>query len=380
MKPKVAFVIPTLSFGGSERQVALISESLLDFGLSTSVITLLDEPPQHDLAAGVVHFAMGASRSARLPFLISMLSQSLSEFAPDCVITFTYPANALGRAAKAMGRLGGSSLITSVRSENPQGRIRDAVLRLTRRLDEATVFNSAAVMEKGIVNGWALPTRARVIPNALSVGSPPDAEPQENTTWPSTEDKDRVFTWICVASLRTLKRHDLVVQALARATRESEMKQRLLLVGDGPARAHITHLAHELGVSSSVHFLGHRKDVPSLLRRSDAFVLASDWEGSPNALLEAQAAGLPAVVTATRGAKEILDASHFGYLVPIGDADALSAAMVRMLGTHNDFAPIRDDVASMLRQRYSVASVSAAWRDTILESILARGAARVNAP
>src|SRR5690606_22885722 len=67
-----------------------------------------------------------------------------------------------------------------------------------------------------------------------------------------------------------------------------------------------------------------------LLRAADAFVLASLWEGFPNVVIEAMAAGLPVVATATGGVGEIIEQPLSGLIVKPGDAAALATAMAAM--------------------------------------------------
>jgi glycosyltransferase involved in cell wall biosynthesis len=99
----------------------------------------------------------------------------------------------------------------------------------------------------------------------------------------------------------------------------------LVSVGDGPERARLQALAATHGVH--VLFLGARADVPRLLPALDVFALSSRWEGEPLALLEALAAGLPCVATATEGAREVLEGHAAGWLTPVGDPRALGIAL-----------------------------------------------------
>jgi glycosyltransferase involved in cell wall biosynthesis len=99
---------------------------------------------------------------------------------------------------------------------------------------------------------------------------------------------------------------------------------RLVVIGDGPERRELETRARAR--AAQVTFLGERHDVPALLPAFDAFVLSSRWEGEPIALLEAMAAAVPCIATATAGAAALL-AGGAGHLVPIGDPDALAKAL-----------------------------------------------------
>jgi glycosyltransferase involved in cell wall biosynthesis len=104
-----------------------------------------------------------------------------------------------------------------------------------------------------------------------------------------------------------------------------------VVVGDGPERAQLEALAGQLGLADRVHLAGHQQDVRPWLAALDVLVLSSDWEGMPNALLEAMAAGLPIVATAVGGVPEVVVDGATGLLVPPGDPSALAEAITRLL-------------------------------------------------
>ena len=106
----------------------------------------------------------------------------------------------------------------------------------------------------------------------------------------------------------------------------------LIVVGDGPLRADLERRARAGANGARVMVMGARGDVPRLLPAFDVFVLSSRWEGEPIALLEAMAAGLACVATATEGAREIFgDDASSGRLVPIGDVSGLGDAIAGLL-------------------------------------------------
>ncbi|MCI0439081.1 MAG: glycosyltransferase, partial [Chloroflexi bacterium] len=104
---------------------------------------------------------------------------------------------------------------------------------------------------------------------------------------------------------------------------------RLLLVGDGPERSALERYVAERGLTSTVHFLGTRNDVPEVLRSLDLFVLPSLEDSHPVALLEAMAAGLPVVATRVGGIPEILGDGQYGTLAAPNDPDSLEAAIIK---------------------------------------------------
>jgi glycosyltransferase involved in cell wall biosynthesis len=105
---------------------------------------------------------------------------------------------------------------------------------------------------------------------------------------------------------------------------------RLLLAGDGPSRRALETLVEALRLSPFVRFLGTLASPWPLLAAADIFALPSLWEGMPNALLEAMAAGLPAVATAVGAVPEMVDDGREALVVPPRDPGALARALAEL--------------------------------------------------
>jgi glycosyltransferase involved in cell wall biosynthesis len=102
-------------------------------------------------------------------------------------------------------------------------------------------------------------------------------------------------------------------------------------VGDGPDRGALERQIGELGVSEAVRLLGRRDDIPEVLSRAACFVLASDYESSPFAVIEAMAAGVPVVATGVGGVAELVADGKTGFVVDAGSARALATAIEAVL-------------------------------------------------
>jgi len=134
-----------------------------------------------------------------------------------------------------------------------------------------------------------------------------------------------------VGCLAPRKDYGTLLDALAELKRRG-VPFNTMLVGDGPDRAMLEARAAALGVADAVQFLGERPDVERLLPGFDVFVLSSREEGIPNALLEAMAAGRPAVVTDVGGNREVLRDGDTGWIVPAQSPAALADALAAVLG------------------------------------------------
>lgn len=106
---------------------------------------------------------------------------------------------------------------------------------------------------------------------------------------------------------------------------------KLVIVGDGHERERLEHQAASSGLDNRVIFTGQVDDAPVYYCMADAFVLPSHSEGSPNALLEAMAAGLPVVATRVGGVPEIVADEESALLVAARDRQAMAGAVIRLL-------------------------------------------------
>lgn len=135
-----------------------------------------------------------------------------------------------------------------------------------------------------------------------------------------------------VAAFRPEKRHDLLLEAASRVSREMPGVL-FLLAGDGPTRSRVADRVKALGLEGVVRLLGSRDDVPLLQAAADVAVLCSDAvvETFPLSVLEAMAGRRPVVATDVGGLREQVVPEETGLLVPEGDAGALGAALLRLL-------------------------------------------------
>ncbi len=134
-----------------------------------------------------------------------------------------------------------------------------------------------------------------------------------------------------VARLDYLKDHATAMRSMARVMREKPAA-RLLLVGEGPEERSIRTQVEQLGLGTSVLFLGLRKDVARLLQAADLFLLSSVSEGIPLTVIEAMCAGLPVVCTRVGGTAEVIIDGETGLLTAAGDDAAIAGAILRLIG------------------------------------------------
>ena len=139
---------------------------------------------------------------------------------------------------------------------------------------------------------------------------------------------------LAVGRLVELKRHDLYLRAFARA-RRSVPSLLARIVGEGPQRTALEDLVAELNIEDAVEFLGAQCDMAPIYQHADMLVLTSDFEGTPNVVLEAMACGLPVVTTRAGAIPGLVEDGETGSVTDLGDVEAIASAIVD-LALHPD--------------------------------------------
>jgi glycosyltransferase involved in cell wall biosynthesis len=138
-----------------------------------------------------------------------------------------------------------------------------------------------------------------------------------------------------------------------------------VIAGDGSLMESLQSLRRELALEDHCQLIGHRTDVARLHHAFDVFVQSSDYEGTPNAVLEAMAFETPVVATDVGGTNELIDNGTHGVIVPPGDRTALSQAIIATLGDREAASrraqAARQRVETTLSFRARMAAVEAVY-------------------
>lgn len=342
--------------GGAERMAFTIATGLdperFDRYLCS---TRLDPPPEIGAelrAAGVRYLGLGRSRRFELGAWARFV-RFLRRERIDVIHAHMFGSNVWG---SILGRLAGVPVVvahehTWAFSGQP---VRVALNRhVVARLADTIVAVSAEDRRKLIEFEKIPPARITLVPNGIAPGEP-------------TEGRDvRAELGIpagapvvaSVTVIRPQKRIDRLVEAAA-LLRAEHPDLRVLVVGDGyPDEVRrVEEVIRATGTDATVMLLGQRSDVPDVLRAADVGVLSSDFEGSPLAVMEYMAAGLPVVATAVGGVPELVLDGETGILVPEPTPDALAAGLSTVLRDRALGERLGARGREVQRERYSIRS------------------------
>ncbi len=155
------------------------------------------------------------------------------------------------------------------------------------------------------------------------------------------------FTLICVGRLSREKGHADLIEGMAEVRAAAKCPVRLVIVGDGPERAALQSRVAALKLEQSVTFAGFQSDVAPYYQIADLAVLPSHSEGSPYALLEAMAAGVPVLATSVGGVPEIVKDNETGFLVEPERPEGLGGRILELMADE----AIRQKVSRAAKER-----------------------------
>lgn len=338
----IAHVIDSLEVGGAETVVAALCRSHAAAGHRVEVHCLMKAGPlaaelEHEGVPVHVHASTSARRSAWKLFRAFRLSR------PDVVHCHNKAATIHAAAA---ARLTGARAIVSTRHGmgpvpfrlRPEMKFWMTAALLCDRV--VTVCDAA---RRNLAAG-ARPVAHKVVTirNGASI---PGADADEKIEKPG-------FTLVSVGRLASPKDFETLVRAVAVA-RVRVPDLHLWIVGDGDEGPALEDLCAELNLGSVVRFCGERRDVANWLRAADVFVLSSTSEGLPISMLEAMAAGLPAIVTAVGALPELVALSGAGQTVPVRDVECLARAIVAFADRRHELPTLGQRASKCYRAHFT---------------------------
>lgn len=365
---RISFLITELDQGGAERALVRIATGLDRSRWEPHVISLSDRGPLAEPLeeAGISVTTLGASRVRSLSGAWRAtvgLSRCLKQQQPAVLQTFLLHANITGRLA---GRWAGVPVVVSgIRVAEKRSQWRLSIDRWTDRFVDRHVCVSQSVADFSIRDAGLPESKVVVIPNGVDVERFAAAEPADLSRFQVPTDARVILS---VGRLDEQKNPLGLLCSFARIA-DVHPQAHLLFVGHGPLDSALKTAVAELNLTSRVHLAGWQADIPGIMRACDLFVLASNWEGMPNVLLEAGAAGIPVISTRVEGADEIITSDDSGVLVGISREDQIAEAISDSLASPALAKKRAGQLQSVVSKQFTWESVADSY-DALYESLL----------
>jgi len=363
MARNILYVIPSLDVGGTEMQLALLARQLLRTSFAPIILCLQREG---ELAESV--------RKSGVPVDCLETDNSMSyktcrnvkwfcrDLKIDIVHTFLSGTD-LGAVRGA--RAAGVGAVVTSRRQIPDW-MKGRPLRLQKLANKKTdrvVCNSRAAQEfirerekipaektSVIYNGFpenAIPDRPLIMSRPL----------KKEALRPFLIQKDEAVL-ACIANFFEVKNHKMLLDGFRKVLLKA-VKVRLLLIGDGPLRNKVERYADEINLGVATEFLGTRLDRLKILAECDGLVLASLNESFPNAVLEAQALGIPVIASRVGGVPELVEHGETGWTFDPRDIGSIAGALWTLLTYRDDAIRVAGAAQQQVRTKFSAGNMVA---------------------
>ncbi len=331
---KILFATTCLDYSGAPKMMAWVANQMAERGHEVHLVTFFSEEQARLLHKNVtmssLQITQSESRLIRnttgMLKTISRLHKKVRELKPDVVISFL---DSVGYVYLPIGRfLTKAKMVASERVDPYSYHGKTAVARFAlMQFAHGTVFQTDGARQF-FEKRKRIYDHSTVIPNPVVLSEHVLAMQKRIPTY---SERDKRIVTVGRLSLRQ-KRQDILLDAF-RIFHEKNPEYTLVMYGDGPDREKIQAMIDERGLSDCAILAGRTDRVEEEIFHAAAFVLTSDYEGIPNALIEAMSIGVPCVSTdcSPGGARLLVDDGENGYIVPCGDHKMLAERLQRIV-------------------------------------------------
>ena len=354
---RLAFCITELDPGGAERALVQLVLSLNRDEWDPYVICLGPRGYFAEVleSANVPVICMNARGMFSLPRVLFRLTRELRRLRPALVQTFLFHANILGRIAARL--TGIRTVVSGLRVAEHRSRWYGRIDRWTNGLVACNVCVSQGVADFSEREAGLSRNKLVVIPNAVDFERFARAAPADLTQF-GIPAGSRVF--ISIGRLDRQKGIDVLLDAVTLLNPLADDVQ-FLIVGDGPESSRLRAQADRNVLAAQIHFANRRDDVPELLAASTALILPSRWEGMPNVVLEAMAAGRPVIATNVEGIAELVQDGVTGLVVSPEQPTELAVAIRRILAKPGLLSRAGVDSQSIVKSFFTTTAVATSY-------------------
>lgn len=316
---KISFVCSGVSGGGAERVICNMANYFVQQNNDVELVTMSDDTPSYELDTKVSRKCLIETEQRRnylfnALYRIIALKQYLKHQDVDAYVVML-PVPTIMTLILA-DKFTAPIIVSERVDPTTYSIIKRCLLKILSKKASGYVFQTEDIKEW--YNLKKIPQV--VIPNAIN---------KEFVVDRFCGQRDR--TIVGVGRLTKQKNFELLIRTFNRFLK-AYPEYKLIIYGDGPQKAHLQEIAMKYNITGKVIFPGYKTHMVEELRKAGMFVLTSDYEGMPNALIEAMAMGIPCISTdcGGGGARFLIKDQENGFLVPIGDSEMLLDSMIKI--------------------------------------------------
>ena len=353
------FVISGMTMGGAERVMATLANEMVLRGHNVTILTFHETLPAYHLRSEVKLISMESgintslkSKNSKFRIMKSAISSMKFYLAqvkrekPDLILSFLSKTNLICILGKKI-KYRNIPVIVSERADPTQrtGLIQKCVERYYKYSDVVVCQSKKVEMFFKKYNA-----NTTVIPNPVN-------EHCINTDL----IRKRTNKIIAAGRLDKQKNYDLLIDSFFEVSKKLS-DYTLEIYGKGPEKERLKQKISNLGLDGKVVLKGTRENLMKNVADAKLYVMSSDFEGFPNALVEAMASGIPVISTdfPTGVAKELIKDGENGYVVPVGDKELLTEAIIKILSNKD----IQDEMSKKnvnLREVLNIKCIANQW-------------------
>lgn len=344
------FFIGTLCNGGAERVVSILAGHMAKQGMDVEILTYYDMPVSYELDERVkltaVETMTGSTNKVKNLLAIRKYFKKYG----NVVISFLAPFNIMAIAANF-----GNGVPMIVADRNDPTKVpSNFVVRKVR--DVLYCFADGVVVQTQKNKAYfsrIVQKKSKVIYN------PVDLKEYAQIALKSEKEKKIVTA----GRLMPQKNQKMMIRAFA-AVHAKYPEYQLVIYGEGPSRQELEDLVEELGLKKSILLPGNVSDIHEHIKNAEMFVLSSDYEGMPNALIEAMCLGLASISTKVSGATDLIQDHENGILTDLDNQEQLEKAMLELIENKELTNKLAVNAAK-LGERLEVSKIMQQWTEFI---------------
>ncbi|OBX24137.1 MULTISPECIES: glycosyltransferase family 4 protein [Bizionia] len=361
-KPKIAFIITSLTSGGAERVLSTLSNSFVaDY--QVTIITLYNVMPFYELDSRIKRISCKESYNKNMRFIDSLtnniymigsLYRILKKEQISVAIGFMTTTNIYTIIASKLARI---PCLISERTHPDYDPLSDFWIKIRKKTYPyctKLIVQTAGI--KSYFTKFLNPDKLAIIKNPLAdslIAFRDESLKKENII-------------LSVGRLDPVKNQRLLIEAFS----EMEIDNwKIQIVGEGELRSELQALINDLNLEDSVELIGSVDCVHDYYNKARIFAFTSNFEGFPNALIEAMAFGLPCISTnCPSGPNEVIDDGENGFLIPVGDKNMLKLKL-EVLISQPELGERFGASAKASTAKFETKHISEQWKHLITEAL-----------